>query len=181
MCISSQYTETAHYLLGESSAGSVRQERETNILGGPAMAKLLRTRDGLAELQSAVWIVHGTLDPIETLAASSQASCARDGFAVRLRGMRGVPIESRYRFVPESAQAQQLAFAWTHEDAVPLPSMHGTISSRRIGPLLILSVHAHYACGLEIPERLFFESVGYRLAEHTFDALRRALVYILQH
>jgi hypothetical protein len=59
--------------------------------------------------------------------------------------------------------------------------MSGTIAYRRIGPLLILSVQAHYACGLDVPERLFFEAVGRKLAEKTFAGLRRALVYLLQH
>jgi hypothetical protein len=59
--------------------------------------------------------------------------------------------------------------------------MSGTISFRRIGPLLILSLQAHYACGLDVPERLFFEAVGRKLAQRTFAGLRRALVYLLQH
>jgi hypothetical protein len=143
------------------------------------MAKL-RARDGLAELQSAVWILHGSLDPIQTL-----ASCGRtpdeDGFSLQLRSTRGAPIASRFRFVASCAHDHELDFAWQHEDDAPLPSMNGTITSRRIGPLLILTINARYACGLELPERLFFEAVGCRLAERTFSALRRALVHLLQH
>ena len=145
------------------------------------MAKL-RTRDGLAELQSAVWILHGTMDPLETLAACGQDAHPHDEFALRLRGgMYGAPIEARFRFVPEGCAPGALAFSWTHDDDAPLPSMNGTISFRRFGPLLILSVHAHYACGLDVPERLFFEAVGRKLAERTFAGLCRALVYLLQH
>ncbi|HTZ55567.1 MAG TPA: hypothetical protein VMB20_10935 [Candidatus Acidoferrum sp.] len=145
------------------------------------MAKL-RTRDGLAELQSAVWILHGSLDPLATLATCSQMPNAQDGFALRLRGgARTAPIEARFHFIPENLHLQSLAFSWTHDDDVPLPSMSGTISARRIGPLVILRVHAHYACGLDVPERLFFEAVGCKLAEKTFAGLRRALVYLLQH
>lgn len=145
------------------------------------MAKL-RTRDGLAELQSAVWILHGSLDPLETLAASGQNAQLRDEFALRLRGgLYGAPIEARFRFVPEGCVLGALAFSWTHDGDAPLPSMSGSISFRRFGPLLILSVHAHYACGLDVPERLFFEAVGRKLADRTFAGLRRALVYLLQH
>ena len=145
------------------------------------MAKL-RTRDGLAELQSAVWILHGSLDPLETLAACGSAPNSQDGFALRLRGgARSAPIEARFHFIPENINPQGLTFSWTHDDEVPLPSMSGTVTARRIGPLVILSVQAHYACGLDVPERLFFEAVGCKLAEKTFVALRRALVYLLQH
>ena len=142
----------------------------------------LRTRDGLAELQSAVWILHATLDPLETLAGCGHGAQTRDHFALRLRGgTRGAAIEARFRFIADGRNARALAFTWTHDDDAPLPSMSGTISFRRIGPLLILSVHAHYACGLDVPERLFFEAVGRKLAERTFAGLRRALVYLLQH
>jgi hypothetical protein len=145
------------------------------------MAKL-RTRDGLAELQSAVWILHGTLDPLETLAACGRSEQHEDEFALRLRGgTRGAPIEARFRFVPEVCTLSALAFSWMHDNEAPLPSMSGTIAYRRFGPLLILSIHAHYSCGLEVPERLFFEAVGRKLAERTFAGLRRALVYLLQH
>lgn len=145
------------------------------------MAKL-RTRDGLAELQSAVWILHGSLDPLETLAACGRTPSTQDGFALRLRGgARTAPIEARFRFVPEGTNLQGLAFAWTHDDDVLLPSMSGTVSARRIGPLVILTVQAHYACGLDVPERLFFEAIGCKLAEKTFAALKRALVHVLQH
>jgi hypothetical protein len=143
------------------------------------MAKL-RTRDGLAELQSTVWIVHGTLDPIETLASCGHAA-RDDGFTLRLRGARGAPIESRYHFVADGTHAHELSFTWRHDDGAPLPSMNGTVASRRIGPLLIISIHAYYACGLELPERLFFEAVGCKLADGAFAALRRALVHLLQH
>jgi len=145
------------------------------------MAKL-QTRGGLAELQSAVWLLHGSLDPLGTLASYRDAAQPQNEFALRLRsGVRGTPIESRFRFVPESETLDGLAFAWTHEDGTPLPSMSGVISSRRIGPLVILSLRAHYACGLDTPERLFFEAVGKKLAEKTFAALQRALVHLLQH
>ncbi|HTV91651.1 MAG TPA: hypothetical protein VMG98_02950 [Verrucomicrobiae bacterium] len=145
------------------------------------MAKL-RTRDGLAELQSAVWILHGTLDPLETLAGCGRNALPYDEFALRLRGgTRGSPIEARFRFVPEICALGSLTFSWTHDDDSPLPSMSGTIAYRRFGPLLIVSVHAHYSCGLEVPERLFFEAVGRKLADRTFAGLRRALVYLLQH
>jgi hypothetical protein len=146
------------------------------------MAKL-RTRDGLAELQSAVWIFHGSLDPLETLATCGRnANAQHDGFALRLRGgARCAPIEALFRFVPENMTVAGLSFAWTHDENVPLPCMSGTIASRRIGPLVVLSIQAHYACGLEVPERLFFEAVGCKLAEKTFAGLRRALVYLLQH
>ncbi len=145
------------------------------------MAKL-RTRDGLAELQSAVWILHGSLDPLETLAARGRTPISQDEFALRLRGTaRTAPIEARFRFIPENLNLQALTFTWTHDQDVPLPSMSGTITARRIGPLVILTVHAHYACGLDVPERLFFEAVGCRLAEKTFAGLKRALVYLLQH
>ncbi|HTX55590.1 MAG TPA: hypothetical protein VMD47_00665 [Candidatus Acidoferrales bacterium] len=145
------------------------------------MAKL-RTRDGLAELQSAVWILHGSLDPLQALASCGRTSSAQEGFALRLRGgMRTDPIEARFYFVCEGACLNGLAFSWTHDDDAPLPSLSGTISTRRIGPLLILSVRAHCACGLDLPERLFFEAVGRKLADKTFAALRRALVHLLQH
>jgi hypothetical protein len=145
------------------------------------MAKL-RTRDGLAELQSAVWILHGSLDPLETLATCGQTPIAQDGFALRLRcSGRTAPIEARFRFIPEHTNQLGLAFTWSHNDDVPLPSMSGMLVARRFGPLLILSVHAHYSCGLDVPERLFFEAVGCRLAEKTFAGLKRALVYLLQH
>lgn len=145
------------------------------------MAKL-RTRDGLAELQSAVWILHGSLDPLETLAACGQTPIAQDGFALRLRGgARTAPMEARFRFIPENTNLHGLAFTWTHNDDVPLPSMSGMICARRFGPLVILSVQAHYSCGLDVPERLFFEAVGCKLAEKTFAGLKRALVYLLQH
>jgi len=145
------------------------------------MAKL-RTRDGLAELQSAVWILHGTLDPLETLAACGRDERHHDEFALRLRGgVRGAPIEARFRFIPEGCALGALSFSWMHDDDAPLPSMSGRIACRRFGPLLILSLYAHYACGLDVPERLFFEAVGRKLAERTFAGLRRALVYLLQH
>ena len=145
------------------------------------MAKL-RTRDGLAELQSAVWILHGSLDPLETLAACGSTPNSQDGFALRLRGgARSAPIEARFHFIPENIDSEGLTFTWSHDDEVPLPSMSGTVTARRIGPLVILSVQARYACGLDVPERLFFEAVGCKLAEKTFVALRRALVYLLQH
>ncbi len=145
------------------------------------MAKL-RTRDGLAELRSAVWILHGSLDPLETLALCGRTPTDQDEFALRLRGnTRTAPMEARFRFVPENLNAHGLTFTWTHDADVPLPSMTGTITTRRIGPLVILSVHAHYACGLDVPERLFFEAVGCKLAEKTFAGLKRALVYLLQH
>ena len=78
------------------------------------MAKL-RTRDGLAELQSAVWILHGTMDPLETLAACGQDAHPHDEFALRLRGgMYGAPIEARFRFVPEGCAPCACANAsWT--------------------------------------------------------------------
>jgi hypothetical protein len=142
----------------------------------------LRTRDGLAELQSAVWLLHATLDPLETLSGCGRGTETRDQFALRLSGsVRGAPIEARFRFISDGLNASGLAFTWTHDDDAPLPSMSGTIAYRRIGPLLILSVQAHYACGLDVPERLFFEAVGRKLAEKTFAGLRRALVYLLQH
>jgi hypothetical protein len=142
----------------------------------------LRTRDGLAELQSAVWILHATLDPLETLARCGRGTETRDQFALRVRGsVRGAPIEAQFRFISDGRSASGLAFTWTHDDDAPLPSMSGTIAYRRIGPLLILSVQARYACGLDVPERLFFEAVGRKLAEKTFAGLRRALVYLLQH
>jgi len=146
------------------------------------MAKL-RTRDGLAELQSAVWILHGSLDPLQTLATCGRTADAQhEGFALRLRGCaRSAPIEARFYFIPENVSLQGLSFVWKHHDDVPLPSMSGTIAARRIGPLVILSVHAHYSCGLDVPERLFFEAVGCKLAEKTFVALKKALVYLLQH
>jgi hypothetical protein len=141
----------------------------------------LRTRDGLAELQSAVWLFHGTLDPLKTLLAGTP-SYAQHDFVVRARGgSRGIPIEARFHFCAESLTDRILSFTWSHADDAPLPSMNGTLASRRIGPLVILAVHAHYACGLEVPERLFFEAVGRRLAEKTFSALQRALVHLLQH
>lgn len=144
------------------------------------MAKL-RTRDGLAELQSAVWLLHGTLDPLKTLAECTPAS-GEDPFAIRVRtGLRGAPIEARFRFLPENCNERALSFNWSPEEETPLPSMSGTVSFRRLGPLLILRVHAHYACGLDVAERLFFEAVGRKLAERTFSGLQRALVYLLQH
>lgn len=140
----------------------------------------LRTRDGLAELQTAVWLLHATLDPIETLAACGHPPY-NEAFTLRLRGSRGAPIESCYHFIADGARSGELAFTWRHDGGAPLPSMSGTVAYRRVGPLLILSIHARYACGLELPERLFFEAVGCKLAEHTFSALRRALVHLLQH
>ncbi|HUN28392.1 MAG TPA: hypothetical protein VMV65_01175 [Alphaproteobacteria bacterium] len=142
----------------------------------------VRTRDGLAELQSAVWIVHASLDPLEILAGCGHSAQPQHEFALRLRGgVRGAPIEARFRFVSDGLRKGGLAFTWTHDDEAPLPSMTGMISFRRIGPLLILSVQARYACGLDVPERLFFEAVGRKLADKTFAGLRRALVYLLQH
>jgi hypothetical protein len=142
----------------------------------------LRTRDGLAELQSAVWILHATLDPLETLAECGHSAQTQDHFALRLRGSaRGAALEAQFRFIADGRSADGLAFTWTHDEEAPLPSMSGTLSFRRIGPLLILSVQAHYTCGLDVPERLFFEAVGRKLAERTFAGLRRALVYLLQH
>ncbi|MGA7572156.1 MAG: hypothetical protein WBG27_06445 [Candidatus Aquilonibacter sp.] len=142
----------------------------------------LRTRDGLAELQTAIWILHATLDPLATLAGCGHGAQPHDHFALHLRGSaRSAAIEARFRFIADGRSARGLAFTWTHDDEAPLPSMSGTISSRRIGPLLILSLQAHYAFGLEVPERLFFEAVGRKLAERTFAGLRRALVYLLQH
>ncbi|HUA09658.1 MAG TPA: hypothetical protein VMA98_10310 [Candidatus Acidoferrales bacterium] len=145
------------------------------------MAKL-HTRGGLAELQSAVWVLHASLDPLATLAAWRDAEPAQNGFALRLRsGVRGTPIEAHFRFIPENETVDGLTFAWMHEEGAPLPSMSGTIAAKRFGPLVILSLRAHYACGLEAPERLFFEAVGKKLAEKTFAALQRALVHLLQH
>jgi len=144
------------------------------------MAKL-RTRDGLAELQSAVWLFHGTLDPLKTLLAGNTTFAQHD-FVVHARGgSRCTPIEARFHFCADSMSERTLSFTWSHDDAAPLPSMNGTLESRRIGPLVILAVHAHYACGLDVPERLFFEAVGRRLAEKTFSALQQALVHLLQH
>jgi hypothetical protein len=130
------------------------------------MAKL-RTRDGLAELHSAVWVLHGTLDPIESLTRCGPTTVV-NRFA-------------RYRFCPERALARELNFRWMHDGEAPLPSMQGTITARRIGPLLVISLHAHYTCGLELPERLFFEAVGSRLADRAFAALRSGIVRMLQH
>ncbi|MGC2130640.1 MAG: hypothetical protein WA629_11150 [Candidatus Aquilonibacter sp.] len=142
----------------------------------------LRTRDGLAELQTAIWILHATLDPLATLAGCGHGAQTQDHFSLRLPGgARSAAIEAQFRFVADGRGEHGLAFTWTHDDEAPLPSMSGTISSRRIGPLLILSLQAHYACGLYVPERLFFEAVGRKLAERTFAGLRRALVYLLQH
>jgi hypothetical protein len=144
------------------------------------MAKL-RTRDGLAELQSAVWLLHGTIDPLKTLFAGTPVF-AQQSFSVRARGgARGAPIEACFHFYADSLSERTLAFTWSHDDDTPLPSMSGTLAARRIGPLVILVVHAHYACGLDVPERLFFEAVGRRLAEKTFSALQRALIHLLQH
>jgi hypothetical protein len=144
------------------------------------MAKSL-THDGVAELQSAVWVLHGTIDPIKTLAACASTPSLDDDFCVRIRsGTRCAPLEARFRFLPDTYDDRMLAFAWTRDGDAPLPSMQGTLSARRIGPLLILRVHAQYACGLDAPERLFFEAVGRKLAHHTFKALLRALVQLLQ-
>jgi hypothetical protein len=134
------------------------------------MAKL-RSRDGLAELQSGVWLLHATLDPVETL--------LRCGPTIVVNRF------ARYRFCPEkppeSLKPHELAFRWVHEGDGLLPSMHGTIAARRIGPLLRITVHVRYSCGLELPERLFFEAIGSRLADRAFSALRRGLVRMLQH
>ncbi len=144
------------------------------------MAKV-RTRDGQAELRTAVWILHGSIDPLETLAACSAAG-GMDRFAVRISGgAHRLPIEAHFIFSPSGPCDDALLFRWTHVDAAPLPSMTGTITARRFGPLVMLSISARYACGLDVPERLFFEAIGCRLARRTFAALRRALIHLLQH
>lgn len=143
------------------------------------MAKV-RTRDGQAELRTAVWILHGSIDPLETLAACSAVSGA-DRFAVRICNARRTPIEAHFIFTPAGPHEDALLFRWAHEDPAPLPSMTGTISARRFGPLVVLTINARYACGLDLPERLFFEAVGCKLARRTFAALRRALIHLLQH
>lgn len=139
----------------------------------------LRTRDGLAELQTAVWILHGSIDPLQTLAAAHETPGA-DRFSLRIQA-RKAPIEALFIFRPSLVHERELTFSWIHDGAAPLPSLSGTIAARRFGPLVVLSVRARYACGLDVPERLFFEAVGSRLAKRTFAALRHALVHLLQH
>jgi hypothetical protein len=142
------------------------------------MAKL-STRDGLAELRTAVWIFHGSIDPLQTLAAA-RANPGSERFSLKIAARRA-PIEGIFVFRPGTIIERTLSFAWTHEGDAMLPSMNGTIIARRFGPLVVLSVHARYACGYDVPERLFFEAVGRRLAKRTFGALRHALVHLLQH
>ena len=142
------------------------------------MAKL-RTRDGLAELRTAVWILHGSIDPLQTLAAARNTPGV-DRFSLRIAARR-TPIEALFVFAPGTILGRTLAFEWTHEGDAFLPSMSGTIGARRFGPLVVLSVRAHYACGYDVPERLFIEAVGSKLARRTFRALRHALVHLLQH
>ncbi len=139
-----------------------------------------RTRDGQAELRTAMWILHGSIDPLETLAACAHSS-GIDRFAVRVCSVRRAAIEAHFVFTPGVLDDASLSFTWTHEEQVALPAMNGTIAARRFGPLTVLSLRARYACGLDVPERLFFEAVGRKLARSTFSALRRALIHLLQH
>lgn len=142
------------------------------------MAKL-RTRDGLAELRTSVWILHGSIDPLQTLASAHRTPGA-DRFSLRIAARRA-PIEALFVFQPSPVCERALSFTWRHEGDALLPSMSGTIVARRFGPLVVLTVRARYACGWDVPERLFFEAVGRKLARRTFNALRHALVHLLQH
>lgn len=142
------------------------------------MAKL-SAREGVAELRTAIWILHGSIDPLQTLAAA-RGNPASERFSLRIAA-RGAPIEGIFVFSPGTILERTLSFSWSHQDRTPLPSMHGTIAARRFGPFVLLSVRATYACGLDVAERLFYEAVGQRLARRTFAALRRALVHLLQH
>ena len=142
------------------------------------MAKL-RARDGLDELRTAVWILHGSIDPLQTL-ASAHAVPGADRFSLRIHA-RVSPIEALFRFRCSMVRDSELGFTWTHEGDALLPSMSGTIVARRFGPLVILTLRARYACGYDVPERLFFEAVGRKLARRTFVALRRAVLHLLQH
>jgi hypothetical protein len=139
----------------------------------------LRSRDGLAELRTAVWILHGSIDPLQTLAATRTVPGA-ERFSLRIAAGRA-PIEGIFVFRPGTIIEETLSFTWQHESAAILPSMSGTLIARRFGPLVVLLIHAKYARGLDVAERLFHEAVGRRLAKRTFAALRHALVHLLQH
>ena len=142
------------------------------------MAKL-STRDGVAELRTTIWILHGSIDPLQTLAAARRHPPS-ERFSLRIAA-RGAPIEGVFVFSPGTILERTLSFSWLHEGDAPLPSMRGTVSARRFGPFVLLFVRATYACGLDVAERLFYEAVGRRLAYRTFSALRHALVHLLQH
>jgi hypothetical protein len=123
--------------------------------------------------------LHGSIDPLQTLAGVRMTPGA-DRFSLRIAARRA-PIEALFVFTPGAMTGRTLAFSWTHEGDALLPSMSGSIGARRFGPLVVLSVRAHYACGYDLPERLFIEAVGSKLAKRTFAALRHALVHLLQH
>jgi hypothetical protein len=142
------------------------------------MAKL-RAPDGLAELRTAVWILHGSIDPLQTLAGAHLVPGA-NRFSLKIHARRA-PIEALFHFRASSIRDRELCFTWTHDGDALLPSMSGTIAARRFGPLVIVSMRARYACGYEVPERLFFEAIGRKLAHRTFTALRRAVLHLLQH
>jgi hypothetical protein len=142
------------------------------------MAKL-RVRDGLTELRTAVWFLHGSIDPIQTL-ANAHAVPGATRFSLKIQARRA-PIEALFHFRASCVNERELNFTWTHEGDALLPSMSGTIAVRRFGPLVVLTMRASYACGYDVPERLFFEAVGRKLAHRTFVALRRAVLHLLQH
>lgn len=142
------------------------------------MAKL-RTHDELAELRTTLVLLHGSLDPLHTL-ASTHESPGAERFSLRFTTRRA-PIEARFIFTPGTVERNRMHFSWSHDDASVLPEMTGTIFARRFGPIVLLRVRARYLRSLDIADRLFYEAVGERLARRTFAALRHALRHLLAH
>ncbi len=131
------------------------------------------------------WILHEA-DPLNDLSAYLQA---RNGSALfRLH----LPVPGEHSQPPLSAvfelraiatgsgRRRSIVFSWSGRNGFPLPTMHGTITSRCIGVLASVVVEARYSCANDVAGKLFHDTVGKQLAQATLAALMHALRMIVK-
>ncbi|MGZ3539682.1 MAG: hypothetical protein ACXVAF_00645 [Vulcanimicrobiaceae bacterium] len=73
-----------------------------------------------------------------------------------------------------------IAFRWQHREGFPLPSIGGTITARRFGPLVAVTVLGEYVKSTDAAGTLFDEALGNGLARNILREALRAVCYILK-
>jgi hypothetical protein len=126
-------------------------------------------------------------DPLRDLVTYLDLCGGATPFFVRVPAPAGcgedaAPIEGLFelRVLRMPRGASSISFSWEHRAGFSLPSIRGSIASRRFGAFVGVSVSGSYRTVEDAASGLFEETIGRGLAQATLREALSALQYLLE-
>lgn len=125
-------------------------------------------------------------NPLKDILAFTESYAGSTPFCVQVSLPDGVdpalpPIDAVFELeVRRIGNKHSLGFSWHHRDGFALPSIYGTITARRFGPFVAVSMLGEYAKSTDAAGRLFDETLGSELAQRTLAEALGAICFILK-